>query len=57
MVARILENERYTGKAGYPALISSKQFETVAEKEKQKKCPHLKDRGTEEYCGSCAVVM
>ncbi len=45
MVARILENERYTGKAGYPALISSEQFETVAEK-KQKSVPISKDGGT-----------
>lgn len=42
MVARILENERYTGKAGYPALISSKQFETVAEKRSKKVSPSQK---------------
>lgn len=42
MVARILENERYTGKAGYPALISSEQFETVAEKRSKKVSPSQK---------------
>ena len=46
MVARILENERYTGKAGYPALISSEQFETVAEKRSKKVSPISKDGGT-----------
>ncbi len=57
MVARILENERYTGKAGYPALISSEQFETVAEKRRTKKCPHLKRRRHKSSCGGCAVAM
>ena len=37
-----MENERYTGKAGYPALISSKQFETVAEKRSKKVSPSQK---------------
>ncbi len=42
MVARILENPRYTGGAGDPALIPPEQFQAAAEKRRKKTTPSQK---------------
>lgn len=41
-IARILEDERYAGKKGYPKLIEQEQLHAVAEKRAQKAAPPQK---------------
>ena len=39
MIARILENTKYTGTDSHPKLVDIKSFEAAAEKRQTKQCP------------------
>lgn len=55
MVARILENAKYTGQCDYPSLISRKQFDAVQFRRQKRAAPPRKTPAQKElrrFCGS-----
>lgn len=50
MVKRILENERYTGKDGYPAIVSSEQYKRAAAVRQSKGAPNLPESPGRKPC-------
>ena len=54
MVSRILEDGRYIGEKGYPALIEPEQLRTAAEKRTARACPRRKRRRRRPCDGSAA---
>ena len=55
MVSRILEDGRYIGEKGYPALIEPEQLRTAAEKRTERACPPQKtpaQKALRRLCGT-----
>ena len=55
MVSRILEDERYIGEKGYPALIEPEQLRAAAEKRSARACPPQKtpaQKALRRLCGA-----
>ena len=55
MVSRILEDERYIGEKGYPALIEPEQLRAAAEKRTARACPPQKtpaQKALRRFCGA-----
>ena len=55
MVSRILEDGRYIGEKGYPALIEPEQLHTAAEKRSARACPPQKtpaQKALRRLCGA-----
>ena len=55
MVSRILEDGRYVGEKGYPALIEPEQLRAVAEKRTARACPPQKtpaQKALRRFCGA-----
>lgn len=53
MVARILENPKYTGESEYPPLISQEQFEVVQVRRKKRTAPQQKTPAQKELRRLC----